>query len=88
MKTQFRTSFVNDLERIRDYKLLERIKQVIQRVEDAHQLQDIPHVKKLHARQATYRIRVGEYRLGIVMEGPVVTFIRCLNRKDIYRYFP
>jgi len=35
-----------------------------------------------------YRIRLGDYRLGFVFERGAVTFVRCLNRKEIYRYFP
>lgn len=35
-----------------------------------------------------YRIRMGDYRLGIIVEGEVVTFVRFLHRRDIYGYFP
>jgi mRNA-degrading endonuclease RelE of RelBE toxin-antitoxin system len=31
---------------------------------------------------------MGDYRLGFVFEQGVVTFVRCLQRKEIYRYFP
>ncbi len=33
-----------------------------------------------------YRIRVGEYRIGIVVEGDRVDFVRCLPRRDLYRF--
>ncbi len=35
-----------------------------------------------------YRIRFGDYRIGIKIEDDLVIFIRALHRKDIYRYFP
>jgi mRNA interferase RelE/StbE len=35
-----------------------------------------------------YRIRVGDYRLGAVVEGDQVEFVRCLSRRDLYRFFP
>ena len=35
-----------------------------------------------------YRIRVGDYRLGLELEGEEVVFVRCLHRREIYRYFP
>ncbi len=35
-----------------------------------------------------YRIRIGDYRAGIIVEGLTVEFIRFLHRKDIYKYFP
>jgi mRNA-degrading endonuclease RelE of RelBE toxin-antitoxin system len=31
---------------------------------------------------------VGDYRVGFVFEHGAVTFVRCLDRKEIYRYFP
>jgi mRNA interferase RelE/StbE len=33
-------------------------------------------------------IRVGDYRIGVVLEDGVVTFVRVLHRRDVYRYFP
>ncbi|GIK72728.1 MAG: hypothetical protein BroJett021_17160 [Chloroflexota bacterium] len=35
-----------------------------------------------------YRIRVGDYRLGLALEGDTVILVRFLHRKEIYRYFP
>ncbi|MGH2412635.1 MAG: type II toxin-antitoxin system RelE family toxin, partial [Microcystaceae cyanobacterium] len=35
-----------------------------------------------------YRIRLGDYRIGLFIEGKTVTFARVLHRKEIYRYFP
>ena len=44
--------------------------------------------RKVKGEKKFYRIRVGDYRLGVKIEGETVTFIRFLHRKDIYRYFP
>ncbi len=35
-----------------------------------------------------YRIRIGDYRIGIALANAAVEFIRCLPRKDLYRFFP
>ena len=35
-----------------------------------------------------YRIRIGEYRLGLAVEGDEVTLLRFLHRSEIYRFFP
>ena len=35
-----------------------------------------------------YRIRVGDYRIGISLERGVVTFLAFAHRKDIYKKFP
>ncbi|HEY2293049.1 MAG TPA: type II toxin-antitoxin system RelE/ParE family toxin [Thermoanaerobaculia bacterium] len=88
MKTQFKESFARDLRRIRDKGLLVRIKQAIQSVENAGSLSEVPHLKKIHGGAHYYRIRVGELRIGLALDGDVVVFVRALNRREIYRYFP
>jgi mRNA interferase RelE/StbE len=88
VKTAFRESFDSDLSTIKDVALLRRIKKVIEQVEAARTFQQIPNLKRLEAAGKYYRIRLGEYRLGFVFENGTVTFVRCLHRKEIYRYFP
>ncbi|MEM9215017.1 MAG: type II toxin-antitoxin system RelE/ParE family toxin [Cyanobacteria bacterium P01_F01_bin.150] len=39
------------------------------------------------AKGSFYRIRIGDYRIGIIVTGDVVSFIRVLHRKDMYRSF-
>lgn len=88
MNVQFRASFAKDLRKINDKSILRRIRETIEQIEQTEVLQDIPNLKKLKGGANYFRIRVGEYRIGIVIEEKVVTFVRCLNRKEIYRYFP
>ena len=88
MKTEFKSSFAKDLRDIRDNKLFDRIRAVIESVEQADTLKDVPHVTKLQGEGDFYRIRVGDYRIGIILESETVVFVRCLNRREIYRYFP
>ena len=35
-----------------------------------------------------YRIRIGEYRLGITQDGDAIILRRLLHRSEIYRNFP
>ena len=88
MNTLFRESFDTDLSALSDAGLLRRIKKVIEQVEAARTFQQIPNLKRLDAKGKYYRIRVGDYRVGFVFEHGAVTFVRYLNRKEIYRYFP
>ena len=88
MNTAFRESFDADLSAITDAALLRRIRKVIEQVEAAQTFQQIPNLKRLAAKGKYYRIRVGDYRLGFVFEHGAVTFVRCLDRKEVYRYFP
>ena len=57
-------------------------------VEAAPDLRWVPNLKKLSGSEHHYLIRVGEYRIGVRIDGDVVTFSRVLPRKEIYRYFP
>jgi mRNA interferase RelE/StbE len=88
MNVEFRKSFEKDLRKIRDTELLERIRSVIEEVEAIEILTDLINVKKLKAEGDYYQVRVGDYRIGISVDEHTVLFIRVLNRKDIYRYFP
>jgi mRNA interferase RelE/StbE len=88
MNTQFKESFTKDLRRVRNKDLLNRAKAVIETVEQAESLGQIPNLEQLKGWSKYYRIRVGDYRVGLVIERDVVTFVRFLHRKDIYRYFP
>ena len=88
MNTQFKESFTKDLRKIRDKDLLNRAKAAIESVEQAQSLGEIPDLERLKGWSKYHRIRVGDYRVGLAVEGDRVTFIRFLHRKDIYRYFP
>ena len=88
MNVQFRASFSKDLRNIKNKNLLDRIRETIEYIEKAQKLPDIANLKKLKGGSIYYRIRVGEYRIGLTIENDTVAFVRCLNRKEIYRYFP
>ncbi len=88
MKVAFRDSFLRDVRAIKDPSVLRRIKSIISNVEQVNKPAEIPHLKKLRGEGQYYRIRTGEHRIGLKLEGDLVIFVRALNRKEIYRYFP
>jgi mRNA interferase RelE/StbE len=88
VKVEFRKSFEKDLSKIRDEDLLLKLKAVIEEVENADNLLGISNIKKLKADGDYYRIRVGDYRVGLTDDQGVITFVRILHRKEMYRYFP
>jgi mRNA-degrading endonuclease RelE of RelBE toxin-antitoxin system len=45
-------------------------------------------IKPLRGFKTYYRIRIGNYRIGFKKENHSVIFMRVLDRRDIYRYFP
>ena len=46
------------------------------------------NIKKLKADGDYYRIRVGDYRIGLTEDEGAIAFVRVLHRKEMYRYFP
>ncbi|MBD2184781.1 type II toxin-antitoxin system RelE/ParE family toxin [Planktothrix sp. FACHB-1355] len=88
MNVEFRKSFEKDLGNLRNEALLQRIKAVIEEVESAENLGNLSNIKKVKADGDYYRIRVGEYRIGIAVNEGTVIFVRVLHRKEVYRYFP
>jgi mRNA interferase RelE/StbE len=88
VKLVFKESFARDLKAIRDKDLLARIRRVIESVEKATILEEISQIRKLREQGGYYRIRIGQYRIGLILEDGNVIFVRCLHRRDVYRYFP
>jgi mRNA interferase RelE/StbE len=88
VNAEFRSSFARDLEKVRDKSLLQRVKHLIEAVEKADSLADVPGLKKLTGSKNYFRLRVGDYRIGLAVEKDSLIFVRFLDRKDIYRYFP
>ena len=74
--------------KILDADLFQRIQDAIEHVENAEKLNEVSNPKKLKGDGDYYRIRLGDYRIGIKMNDGIVCFVRILHRKEIYRYFP
>ena len=87
MKCSFRKSFARDLKSIKSDELLARIKAIVEAAEAAETIQTL-EVKKLAGTKDCYRFRVGDYRIGVVVAEDRMEFVRCLHRREIYRYFP
>jgi hypothetical protein len=56
--------------------------------EAAASLADVPQLKRLHDLPDFYRVRLGGFRQGLHVQGARITCVRCLHRREIYRYFP
>ena len=88
MQVEFRKTFKQDLKNLKDEKVLKRIQKVIEEVELVNALSEIRNIKLLQGHEDFYRIRMGDYRIGLFVERETVAFVRVLHRKEVYRYFP
>ena len=88
MNIEFRKSFERDLRDIDDITLLQKIQTAIEAIEIAVSPSEIPNLKKMKGKGSYYRIRIGEYRMGLMLIKDTFIVVRVLPRKEIYRYFP
>ena len=87
MKYDYENSYLRDAKKLSE-SLREPLQNVILSVKEAKTLKDIPNLKKLSGYNNVYRIRIGDYRIGLYVEGDILIFARILPRKEIYRFFP
>ena len=88
MNTAFKTSFVRDLKKISNQRTLNQIYLAIDAAEKCQNIYDISGVKQIKGTKNHFRIRIGTYRIGLVLEDDKLYFVRYLPRKDIYKLFP
>ena len=88
MKVEFLKRFSKDIDELTVKSVKSALKKVIESIESANTLTDIPNTKKLQGHKTAYRIRVGDYRLGFFYENKTIILARFVNRKDIYKLFP
>ena len=65
MKVGFKESFAKDLKAVKDRGLLKRVAEIIEAVEKADSLAELPNLKKLKGGGNFFRPRIGDYRLGL-----------------------
>lgn len=87
MKLEFKNSFAKDLKGV-DKGLASRLRKVIEEIECAESPAEITNLKKIRGSGNYYRVRIGDYRVGIIIAGEKAELVRFLHRKEIYRYFP
>ena len=88
MELEYRTSFIRDLRRVRSADMRGKVERAIADLEAASTIAEIPGAARIKGEGHYYRIRLGDYRLGIALESDVATLVRFLHRRDIYRFFP
>ena len=88
MEIRYGAGFNRDLARIRNPDLSRRIERIIEDLKAASTITEARGVRRMTGAERYYRIRIGDYRLGVSAEGDVVTLLRFAHRSEIYRVFP
>lgn len=89
MNVEFSNSFDKQTSRISDKILLKRLGSIIKKVIECDSLSKIPNIKPITGYPGFYRIRLGDYRIGITLEEEVVWF-HFFGKRDesTYKKFP
>ena len=89
MEVKYKKSFIKDFNKLGDRKDQEAIHQIcFGDVPEISELSEIKNLKKMKGYNQYYRIRKGNFRIGIKFEDDCIIFMRVLKREDIYKYFP
>ncbi|MFB2974833.1 type II toxin-antitoxin system RelE/ParE family toxin [Microseira sp. BLCC-F43] len=89
MNTEYLLSFIKDIKALKSTPVFESIQALVfEEIPNIPNFEDLANLKKLKGYENAYRIRLGDYRIGVVFDGETVTFYRVIHRKEFYRYFP
>jgi mRNA interferase RelE/StbE len=62
---------------------------VIELCEGSSNLSEIKNCKKIVGYKNYYRIKIGDYRIGVeLVDSDTLLFVLILPRKEIYKFFP
>jgi mRNA interferase RelE/StbE len=82
-------SFQKDISKINHTKIKIAIAETIENIQKAQTFSEIKNLKKLTGYKNFYRIKLGDYRIGLeYTKEHELILVRFLNRKEIYRQFP
>ena len=80
--------FEKDTEKELSPKMQLRLADIIEELQKVSKPSEINNIKKLKGFKSAYRIKMGGYRIGFILEDNLIKLSRIMNRKEIYRYFP
>ena len=88
MIIEYRKKFLKELSKIHTGERLRIESFVFKELPKANTIFELGNVEQMKGYPTYYKIRFGQYRIGLKMNDNKVILERALHRKDIYRYFP
>ncbi len=88
MQIEFTRKFGKQVEKCKDYAIRSRLNKTIDIILVAERFSDIRNIKKIKGQNTFYRLKIGDYRIGLIYKGNMVIFAAFDHRSDIYKYFP
>ena len=88
MKVIYQECLKKDIKKIKNKKVLTSLKNLFLKLEESENLFEVPNVRKMTGYSRAYRIRQGDYRLGIYYSDNIVIVMHFDTRDNIYKIFP
>jgi len=88
VQTAFTQKFKKQVDSCKDKRIRKKLLLVFEEVASAKNLSAVKSIKKLQGAKNCYRIRIGDFRIGIMLDQETVIFAAFDHRADIYKYFP
>ena len=88
MHIQYQKRFLKDLASITSKSRAKIEILVFHDLSESNKIGISSKLEKLKGYHHYFKVRVGDYRIGIKIENDTLTFERVLHRKEIYKFFP
>jgi len=88
VQTAFTQKFKKQVDSCKDMRIRKKLLSIIEEVSAAETLSSVKNVKKLKGAHHSFRIKAGDYRVGILLDKNTIIFASFDHRSDIYKYFP
>lgn len=82
------SGYVKSLDKLKNPLVEKNAIKAYENIVSAKSISDIKNHKKMVGHTNAYRIKIGDYRIGIFITGQTVTLETIAHRKDIYKRFP
>lgn len=88
MKTAYRKKFLKELSQL-PLKTRTQIEQfTFEDIPNSSSISENKKIERLKSYKNFFKVRFGNYRVGLRIENNEIIFERVLHRKEIYKYFP
>lgn len=89
MKVAFSKKYERQFDKLSNAKTQKQIASAIKSIIEAKRLEEIPSIRKLKGFANAYRVRSGQFRIGLIREAAGTILIAAFDqRKDFYDIFP
>jgi len=88
LKVEYHKRFLKELSRIPSHTRSKIERFAFEELPNAISIHDTQKIEQMKGYPTYYKVRFGEYRVGLKLKDDLIIFERALHRRDIYRYFP